>query len=701
VSQGVKNRKKQIEKKFGKDMEREILLYLGQAAKIYQQIWRGLETDKPEGFNLTLEEAFEFLKEYSWVLEGAGFKIIVPSWWTPEGRRRAVLKLKTSGKSAGATPLNTGLFSMDKILSYDFEYSIGNETVSENEWKDLVNAKSPLVKFRGEWMELDRDKMDQLIEFWEKSSDKKSKMTIADIMKLTSENEDIEISQNDSLMDLMSKLRDKSSFSLDETPEKFTGELRKYQKRGLSWIKYLENLGLNGCLADDMGLGKTIQVIARLIQEREEKKDLLPTLLIGPTSVLGNWQKEVERFAPHLKTLIHHGAKRIKKPEEFQAEVLKYDILISSYALARRDKKLFQSTQWERIVLDEAQNIKNPKSGQARAIFKFNSKHRLTLTGTPIENRLLDLWSVFNFLNPGYLETEGKFRKAFEIPVQKNNDIKKSKILKKLVEPFVLRRMKTDKNIIKDLPDKVEQKIYCSLSKEQASLYEAVVKDVMEQIEKKDGIQRKGLILSTLMKLKQLCNHPAQFLQDKSPFTQDRSIKLTRLLEMTEEVVENGESMLIFSQFREVCIELDKLFKKLYYNTYVLHGGINRIKRQKMIDEFQSPDTEGSIFILSLKAGGTGITLTRANHVFHFDRWWNPSVEDQATDRAFRIGQKKNVFVHKFITTGTLEERIDEVIEKKKKLSGSIIGTDETWLTELDNEAFKNLITLNKSTVWE
>lgn len=696
-----KTKKTQLIKKFGRDMEKEILLYLGYGAKIYPEIWKGLETDKPGGFELNLEKAFQFLKEQAWVLEDAGYKVIVPAWWTPEGRRKAILKIKTSGKSTGSPSVTTGLFTTDKIIQYDYELSIGNERVDKKEWNDLVTAKTPLVKFRGEWMELDRDKMERLIEFWEKTSDKKAEMSLTDIMKLTSENEEIEISENDPLMELMSRLWDKSKFSLIPGPEKFQGNLRDYQKRGLSWISYMENLGLNGCLADDMGLGKTIQVIARLIQEREEEKELLPTLLIGPTSVIGNWQKEIERFAPHLRTFIHHGTKRLKTTEEFQKECMKYDIIITSYSLARMDHKLFETMEWKRIVLDEAQNIKNPASAQARAIFRFKGKHRLGLTGTPVENRLMDLWSVFNFLNPGYLETQAKFRKSFEIPVQKNNDTVKSKILKKLVEPFILRRMKTDKNIIKDLPDKVEQKLYCNLSKEQASLYEAVVKDVAEQIEQTEGIQRKGLILSTLMKLKQICNHPAQFLQDNSPFTKDRSIKLSRLVEMTEEVIESGESMLIFSQFREICIELERLFKKLYYNTYLLHGGINRVKRQEMIEEFQSPDTEGSIFILSLKAGGLGITLTRANHVFHFDRWWNPSVENQATDRAFRIGQEKNVFVHKFVTAGTLEERIDEMIEEKKKLSGAIIGTDESWLTELDNEAFKELISLKKSAVWE
>ena len=470
----------------------------------------------------------------------------------------------------------------------------------------------------------------------------------------------------------------------------------------MSWLDYLERLGLNGCLADDMGLGKSVQVIARLVQEKEQvdEEDNLTTLLIAPTSVVGNWQKEITKFAPHLKAMVHHGGNRIQTTAEFKAACEQYDVVISSFTLARKDEKLLNSIKWQRIVLDEAQNIKNPKAAQTKAILKLSAKHRLALTGTPVENRLLDLWSIFNFLNPGYLGKQAQFRKSFEIPIQKDNNKVKSTTLKKLVEPLILRRVKTDQSIISDLPDKVEQKLYTNLTKEQASLYEVVVKDVEKKLQEAEGIERKGLILSTLMKLKQICNHPAQFLQDNSEFSAERSHKLSRLAEMVEEAILEGESMLIFSQFTEVCEGIEKYIKhNLYCNTYYLHGGTNRKRRENMISEFQNPETEPSVFILSLKAGGVGITLTKANHVFHFDRWWNPAVENQATDRAFRIGQKKNVFVHKFVSIGTLEERIDQMIEDKKKLSSAVVGSDESWLTELDNDAFKKLIALNKSAV--
>ncbi|MFS8119157.1 MAG: DEAD/DEAH box helicase, partial [Microcoleus sp.] len=485
------------------------------------------------------------------------------------------------------------------------------------------------------------------------------------------------------------------------------GNLREYQKRGVSWLQYLEQLGLNGCLADDMGLGKTIQVIARLLQERElaQKagiKNIPPTLLIAPTSVVGNWYHEIQKFAPQLQATIHHGTQRAKESKAFKQTCRENDLLITSFALARLDAKLLGEIKWHRIVLDEAQNIKNPKAALTKAILKLNAPHRLAVTGTPIENRLLDLWSIFNFLNPGYLGNQTQFRRNFELPIQKNNDIRQSATLKKLVEPFILRRVKTDKSIIKDLPDKVEQKLFCNLTKEQASLYQAVVKDVETKINELEGIQRKGLILATLTKLKQICNHPMQFLQDGSEFTPERSHKLTRLSEMVEEVLDEGESLLIFTQFTELGQALEKYLRQVcHYKTYYLSGSTSRQKREQMIVDFQDPETEPSIFVLSLKAGGVGITLTKANHVFHFDRWWNPAVEDQATDRAFRIGQQRNVFVHKFVAMGTLEERIDEMLEDKKKLAGAIVGADESWLTELDNEAFKKLIVLNQSAIME
>ncbi len=696
--------------KFGADFEQQLLMNLGYAARIYPKLWAGLETDRPTQVKLSIDETLEFLKESAWILEDAGYKVIIPAWWTPQGRRRAKLRLKATGKKASGSGKKKSYFSFDTLVEYHYELAIGNESVSTSEWQELVENKSQLVQFRGQWLELDQSKMQELLAFWQKSQADAPELDLLDLMKLAArENSDIEVDfdRDELLADIMGTLGDKSRIEVLPAPKLFNGKLREYQERGVAWLNYLESLGLNGCLADDMGMGKTVQVIARLVQEREmatteELAELMPTLLIAPTSVVSNWQKEIEKFAPNLRSMIHHGTQRIQDLKVFKNSLGDCDVLITSFSLARKDEKLLSGIEWQRVVVDEAQNLKNPKAAQTKAINKISAHHRLALTGTPVENRLLDLWSIFNFLNPGYLGKENQFRKLFEAPIQKENDRVQSVTLKKLVEPFILRRVKTDPAIIQDLPDKVEQKLYCNLTKEQAALYEATVKDVEEKLNDVEGIQRKGLILSTMLKLKQICNHPRQFLQDNSDFTPDRSHKLDRLTEMVKEVVAEGESLLVFTQFTDIGEALVKYCKHtLRANTYYIHGGTSREKREQMITSFQDPETEPTIFVLSLKAGGVGITLTKANHVFHFDRWWNPAVEDQATDRAFRIGQKKNVFVHKFVTLGTLEEKIDEMIEDKKKLAGSIVGADESWLTELDNNAFKQLIALNRSTIME
>ncbi len=688
-------------KPFGQEFEQNLLLALGYAARIYPAIWEGLATDQPSGRSLTLEEAFSFLKERAWVLEDAGYTVIVPSWWMPEGRRRAKIRLKTASRPAkGASAGATSRLNMDAIVSYEYQLAIGGQAVTEEEWRQLVEAKASLVQFRGEWMELDRDKMAQLLQFWQTHAHEQPEMTLLDLLKLESEDEDLDWDHDGALQEMLARLHDKSAFAPVADPPSLQGTLRDYQRRGVAWMQYLETMGLNPCLADDMGLGKTLEVIARLLKERDDDAALPPTLVIAPTSVLGNWRKEIERFAPRLRVLVHQGSARLKEAASFAETCGTYDVVLTSFALARLDEKLLRGLTWQRVVIDEAQNIKNPGAAQTKAILKLTATHRLALTGAPVENRLRDLWSIFNFLNPGYLGKEAQFRKTFETPISKDNDLAQLATLKKLVEPFILRRVKTDKSIIDDLPDKIEQIMYCTLTPEQASLYEAVVKDVTEQLDEAEGIQRKGLILSTLMRLKQICNHPAQFLQDGSAFSAERSYKLQRLGEMLEEVIESGESALIFTQFTEIGSALERwLTHTRHYNTYYLHGGVGVAKRERMVAEFQDEATEPSVFILSLRAGGVGINLTKANHVFHFDRWWNPAVEDQATDRAFRIGQRKNVFAHKFVATGTVEERISAMIEDKKKLSALVVGADEGWLTELDNDTFKDLIALRRDAV--
>lgn len=686
----------------GATLEQQILVNLAQAARIYPKLWQGMEGSEPDSVQLTLDEAFEFLQESAWLLEDAGFKVIIPAWLTPKGRRRAKIRLRT-GKSTAKPAAAKGYFSMDTLTDYQYELALGDETLSPEEWQQLVEAKAPLVYFRGQWMQLDRDAMQEMLAFMLQPQDRPDWAMQDLLKKLAEEADSFELDVHDSLAQMLAKLSDTSQLELIDNPVTLNAQLRDYQKRGVAWLCYLERLGLNGCLADDMGLGKTMQVISLLLLEREQEQNHpAPTLLIAPTSVIGNWQKELEKFAPQLTALIHHGSRREQNTAVFTELCGQHDVLITSYTLARKDNKLLEAQNWRRIVLDEAQNIKNPIAAQTKAILKLPAVSRLALTGTPVENRLMDLWSIFNFLNPGYLGKQAQFRKTYELPVQRDNDPIQSAVLKRLIQPFILRRLKTDKNIIKDLPDKIDNKIYCHLSKEQASLYEVVVKDVVKQLEESEGIQRQGLMLSTLIKLKQICNHPMQFLQDGSAFTPERSHKLERIGDMLEEAMAEGDSVLVFTQFTEIGEHLNRyLSRDKHHKTYYLHGGTQRNKREQMIADFQNPDSAPAVFILSLKAGGVGITLTRANHVFHFDRWWNPAVENQATDRAFRIGQQKNVFVHKFITLGTLEERIDQMISDKQKMADSIVGNDESWLTKLGNRAFKELIALNKHSIME
>jgi SNF2 family DNA or RNA helicase len=459
---------------------------------------------------------------------------------------------------------------------------------------------------------------------------------------------------------------------------------------------YLNRLGLGACLADDMGLGKTIELIAFLLHEREPLNGPNPTLLICPMSVAGNWEREIGRFAPGLKVLMHHGLGRLSG-QDFKKAAEKADVVITTYSLAQRDEEELNAVSWGHIVLDEAQSIKNQSARQTQSIKRLKATQKIALTGTPVENRLSELWSIMDFLNPGYLGSFESFRRDFVLPIERYNNKAHSEALRSLIQPFVLRRLKTDSTVIKDLPEKTEMKVGYNLTPEQASLYAAVVEDMLSRIESSEGMERKGQILAALTKLKQICNHPALFLQDGSPL-EGRSGKLSRLEEMLDEAISEGDRALIFTQFAGMGAMLrHQLQEKLGVEVLFLHGKTSRKQRDDMIQRFQQGSSP--IFILSLKAGGFGLNLTAANHVFHFDRWWNPAVENQATDRAFRIGQKKNVFVHKFVCAGTLEERIDQMIEQKKALAESVIGAGEAWLTELSDDSLRELLVLRQEAV--
>jgi non-specific serine/threonine protein kinase len=490
-------------------------------------------------------------------------------------------------------------------------------------------------------------------------------------------------------------------------PRGFTGTLRPYQERGLAWLAFLDRVGLGGVLADDMGLGKTVQVLALLALDassvRPSEAPLVsgdaPTLLVCPMSLVGNWQREAARFTPRLRVHVHHGSDRARG-EEFDQAVADADLVVTTYAIAARDVEALREVPWRRVVLDEAQAIKNAATRQAQAVRSLAARQRIAVTGTPVENRLADLWSILDATNPGILGSAAAFTRRFAVPIERHGDEDAADRLRTLTRPFVLRRVKTDRSIIADLPDKLEMEVVCSLTREQATLYQAVVDDMMKKVEESEGIERRGLVLATMTKLKQVCNHPAQLLRDNTPLA-GRSGKLERVEGVLEEVLAAGERALIFTQFAEFGAMLRAhLSARFGREVLFLHGGVPKKERDAMVTRFQAgldrrDAAAPPLFVLSLKAGGTGLTLTAANHVLHVDRWWNPAVEDQATDRAFRIGQTRSVQVRKLVCAGTLEERIAAMITEKRGLAARIVGTGEGWLTELSTEQLRELVELD------
>jgi SNF2 family DNA or RNA helicase len=680
--------------------QEKLLVGLGYAARLFPPITDSLKNKRPTELAVDTGGAYTFLRETAPILEGAGFGILIPPWWNKKGARLGV-KVKMKSKSDNVAP---GRMSMENLIHYQWKLSLGETELTEEEFRALAKLKSPLVQIRGQWVTLDAEQIDAAIKFWEKRK-LDGEMGLLEAMRMGLGGETSagglpidSVEPEGWLEEWLEKFSQSEKLEELPQPEGLDGQLRPYQKYGYSWLAFLRRWGLGACLADDMGLGKTIQTISLLVREKESAgKFPAPALLIAPTSVVTNWEREIGRFAPGLQTYVHRGADRLKG-SEFREAIKDKDVVLTSYPVARLDAESIQSIQWLAVILDEAQNIKNPETKQTQVIRKIEAEFRIALTGTPVENRLSELWSIMHFLNPGYLGGRKAFREDFALPIERYHDEEALAKLKQLTAPFILRRVKTDPRVITDLPEKVETKVYCTLTEEQATLYEAVVQDVMKQIEEEDGIQRRGLVLSMLMQLKQICNHPVQYLHQAGKGMADisldgRSGKLERLGELLEEILAEGDRMLIFTQFAEMGGMLAEHLPKAFgAGTQFLHGGTPAKARDQMVRRFQEDEHAPPVFILSLKAGGTGLNLTRASHVFHFDRWWNPAVEDQATDRAFRIGQKRNVQVHKFVTTGTLEEMIDDMIESKKGLAQAVVGSGEGWLTEMSTDELRKIV---------
>ncbi len=681
---------------------REYLLSaLGQAAALCSPIEASLKAAAPDGFTTDAAGAHRFLTETAWLLEQAGFGLLLPAWWTRKGtkQRLAVRAVVKSPPMQGG-----GGLSLHRIVQFDWQVALGEHTLTQRELEALAQLKAPLVQVRGQWVQINAEEIQAAIDFWKKQGT--GRAAVRDLVRMAlgaspapGGLEFQGVTADGWIAEFLDQLEGKASFAELLAPAGFHGELRPYQLRGYSWLAFLRRWGLGACLADDMGLGKTIQTLA-LVQRDWESDGRRPSLLICPMSVVGNWKKEAERFTPDLPVLVHHGLTRARSGA-FAGTAKKHALVVSSYGLLNRDLALFQKVPWAGVILDEAQNIKNPSTKQAQASRSLTADYRIALTGTPVENHVGDLWSIGQFLNPGFLGGQAEFRRTFFTPIQFQHDLEAAARLKRLTGPFLLRRLKTDKSIIADLPDKMEMKVFCNLTREQASLYAAVVEDLERNLNDSEGIQRKGLILGALSKLKQVCNHPRQFLGDNSPLP-GRSGKLARLTEMIEEVLQAGDRALIFTQFTEMG-DIIRLHLEETFGVEVpfLHGGVPRKQRDRMVTRFQETAEGPRLFLLSLKAGGTGLNLTAANHVFHFDRWWNPAVENQATDRAFRIGQKRDVQVHKFLCVGTLEEKIDEMIERKKEIASQVVGAGEAWLTELSNDNLRDVFRLRREALGE
>jgi len=675
-----------------------LLTALGQAACLSPHIETSLRTPAPTGFTLNSSEAYEFLTAQAPLLRQAGFGVMLPSWWT---YKASGTRLSVRGKVTSPAFSSSAQLDLEQVVSFDWEVALGDEVISREELEELARLKSPLVKLRGHWVEADPVKIKAALDFWRRIGDKP--LTARDVVHLAlgaiQSPAGLPLASLDAsgwIAGVLAQLEGDTPCMEIDPPRDFQGQLRPYQLRGYAWLNFLSRLGFGACLADDMGLGKTVQTLA-LIQYRHEQGIRAPVLLVCPTSVIANWEKEAARFTPNLPLLVHHGPGR-NKGRDFTKAARRHAIVVTSYALLARESDLFQQVHWDGIILDEAQNIKNSETRQARSARALPARFRIALTGTPVENNVGELWSLMEFLNPGLLGSRAGFKRSFLVPVQVNRDPRATQTLKRLTSPFILRRLKTDRTVIVDLPEKMEMKVFCPLTREQASLYTAVVQEIEEALDRAEGIERKGLILAALSRLKQVCNHPAHFLKDNSALP-GRSGKLIRLTEMAEEILAVGEKALIFTQFAEMGALLQKhLIETFGRPVLFLHGGLLKKERDRMVDLFQSQQAP-PFFILTVKAGGTGLNLTGANHVFHFDRWWNPAVENQATDRAFRIGQNKNVQVYKFICQGTIEEKIDALIERKLELAEQLVGSGEAWLTKLSTRDLKELMTLRQDAV--
>ncbi|MFD8087970.1 DEAD/DEAH box helicase [Kitasatospora sp. NPDC059722] len=652
---------------------------------------------RPSALPLDRAGALDFLRTAAPALAESGFGVLLPAWWRRKPRLGLALRV-TTPPAPGSLAV-TSQVDRDAVVAFQWQAALGpdGDPLSERELAELAAAKQGLVRVRGTWLEADPAQIAAALAFLDHRRD--TAIATTQVLRMALDPEATvaglpvtAVRADGPLGDLLAGRT--ATAPAPTLPPDFRATLRPYQERGLAWLRAMAGLGLGAVLADDMGLGKTVQTLALLAAEQADGATA-PTLLVCPMSLVGNWQRETERFAPGLRTHVHHGSGRLG-PDELAAAVGEVDLVITTYGLVQRDLAALRKVRWRRVVADEAQHVKNAGTAQARAIRALPvAVHRIALTGTPVENRLSELHAVLDFANPGLLGPAERFKERYAIPVELHRSPDRTAELRRRTSPFVLRRLKTDPAVAADLPAKQEMTVWCNLTAEQAGLYQAVVADLLRRVEGIRGVERRGTVLAAIGKLKQVCNHPAQLLHDGSALG-GRSGKVARLAELLEEALAEGDRTLVFTQYAEFGAMLRPyLARRLGEEVLYLHGGLSRARREELVERFQSPDGP-RVFILSLRAGGTGLNLTAANQVIHLDRWWNPAVEQQATDRAFRIGQRRDVQVRRLVCVGTVEERIDELLTAKRALADTVVGEGEHWLTDLPADALRELVELTR-----
>ncbi|MFJ4408737.1 DEAD/DEAH box helicase [Streptomyces sp. NPDC088910] len=727
--------------RYADDPPQTVLAALTRAARTYQALRTALAGERPSGLRLDRAGALAFLREAAPALTEAGFGVLVPSWWQ---RKPALGMALTVREPQPGTVETSSIADRDAIVAFRWRVALGDQALTDKELTALAAARQPLVRLRGQWTEVDPERIAAVLAFLERAGS--GTMTTGQALRIALDPTAAEAGlpvtavTADDPADRLSGLGALLRGSAEHRPEPvavpadFTATLRPYQQRGLDWLAFLSRLGLGAVLADDMGLGKTAQTLALLAVERErdgeregdrdreregdrnrdrdgdpDRRDpdwrdqgaYGPTLVVCPMSLVGNWRRETAAFAPELRVYVHHGAGRLTGTE-LAAAVRGADLVITTYGLVQRDHEALAAVTWRRLVVDEAQSVKNSATHQYRALRALPARHRIALTGTPVENRLAELHALLDLVNPGLFGTAGAFKERYAIPVERDGDAAVAAELRRRTGPFVLRRLKSDPAIARELPAKQHIKVVCNLTAEQAALYRAVVADMLARMDETRGLRRRAHVLAALGKLKQVCNHPAHFLGDGSSLD-GRSGKLARLEETLETALAAGDKTLCFTQYAAFGALLrPHLARRLGTEVLFLHGGDPARAREDMVARFQETDGP-AVFLLSLKAGGTGLNLTAASQVVHIDRWWNPAVEDQATDRAFRIGQPRDVQVRTFVCAGTVEERVDAMIEAKRTLADAAVGAvgagdtaAANWLAELTTAELRDALRLSE-----